>query len=236
MAGLGKSDWVLDLACGTGAVTKKILAKIGKGGHVIGVDSSLSAIKIAKKWAAASNVDFVVADAESLYFDKKFDAVTCQYALFFFPNAAGVLQNAKHCLKEGGTITLAVHGAGDSVPYFSSIMDVVTKFIPDYLPPGAPNLERFGTRPSLKKAVMAAGFTDIRISEFVFSYSPGAFSKYWADYLKYLAKPLRKKITDLSHTKQNQLREQIRQKTIPYTKRGQIIFPWKVLVLTATKP
>ncbi len=236
MARLGKGNRVLDLACGTGAVTKKILEKIGKDGHVIGVDISLSAVKIAKKWAASENVDFVVSDAESMYFNEKFDAVTCQYALFFFPNAHKVLQNAKRCLKGSGTLTLVVHGAGDSVPYFSSIFDVVTKFIPDYLPPGAPNLDRFGTKTRLKKTIRAAGFTNIEIKEFIFSYSPGTFSKYWNDYLKYLAKPLRKKIDRLSRTKRNQMRDQIKQKTLSYTKNGEITFPWKVLVLTAAKP
>jgi len=236
MAGLCNGDKVLDLACGTGAVTKKILIKIGKRGHVIGIDSSSSAVKIAKKWAASKNVDFIVSDAENLPFSKKFDAITCQYALFFFPNAHKVLQNAKHCLKKGGTLTLAVHGAGDSVPYFSSILEVVVKFVPDYLPSGAPDLDRFGTKTKLKKEMTRAGFTNIKIKEFVFSYSPGTFSRYWNDYLKYLAKPLREKINKLSDAKLNQMRDQIAQKTLPYTKNGKINFPWKVLILTATKP
>ena len=36
---------VLDLACGTGLVTKKILNKVGKNGEVYGIDSSNSALK-----------------------------------------------------------------------------------------------------------------------------------------------------------------------------------------------
>lgn len=237
MARLHSGNHVLDLACGTGAVTKKILAKIGKKGHVVGVDSSSTAIKIAKKWTAGkSNVDFVVSDAENLHLHEKFDAVTCQYALFFFPNAHQVLQNAKHCLKEGGTLALTVHGAGDSVPYFSSILDVATKFIPDYIPSSAPNLDRFGTKTKLKRTIISAGFTNIKIYQYMFSYSPGPFSKYWADYLKYLAKPLKEKINRLSPTQQNKMKSQIKQKTLSYTKNGQIIFPWKVLLLTATKP
>ncbi|MGQ0772628.1 MAG: class I SAM-dependent methyltransferase [Nitrososphaerota archaeon] len=237
MARLRSGNQVLDLACGTGAVTKKILAKIGKKGHVIGIDSSSAAIKIAKKWVAGkSNVYFVVSDAENLPLYEKFDVVTCQYALFFFPNAHKVLQNIKHCLKEDGMLALTVHGARDSVPYFSSILDVATKFIPDYIPSSAPDLDRFGTETKLKKAIIDAGFTNVKIYQYVFSYSPGSFSKYWADYLKYLAKPLKEKINRLSPTQQNKMKSQIKQKTLPYTKNGQIMFPWKVLLLTATKP
>ncbi|MEO9310051.1 MAG: methyltransferase domain-containing protein [Nitrososphaera sp.] len=237
IAQLRKGDRVLDLACGTGIVISEILPKIGRTGHIVGVDSSISAIKIAKKWLNGnSNVDFMIADVENLHFNEEFDAVTCQYALFFFPNADRVLQNIKHCLKKGGNLAIAVHGARDSVPYFSSIIDVATKFILDYLPPGAPDLDRFGTKSHLRKTVRDAGFTNIKINEFVFSYSPGTFTQYWADYLKYLAKPLKEKINKLTPTQKNQMRKQVREKTQPYTKNEKIIFPWKVLVLHATKP
>ncbi|HXG74496.1 MAG TPA: methyltransferase domain-containing protein [Candidatus Nitrosotenuis sp.] len=236
-ARLRRGHKVLDLACGTGIVINEILPKIGHAGHVVGVDSSISAIKIAKKWLDGnSNVDFVLADVENLHFNEKFDAVTCQYALFFFPDAGRVLENIKCCLKDGGNLAITVHGARDSVPYFSSIIDVATKFIPDYLPPGAPDLDRFGTKQRLSKAVHDAGFTDIKIAELVFSYSPGTFAQYWSDYIKYLAKPLKEKINKLTPAQKKQMQKQVREKTLPYTNNERITFPWKVLVLSATKP
>jgi ubiquinone/menaquinone biosynthesis C-methylase UbiE len=229
---------VLDLACGTGAITKRIAAKVGSAGIVIGVDSSISAIKIAKKENNhKTNLDFVLSDAEFIKFNKKFDVVTCQYALFFFPNAHKVLQNIKQYLKKNGTLALTLHGNKDSVPYFSSILDVITKFIPDYTPQGTPNLDRFGTKEQLKKTISKAGFTNIRIQECVFTYRPGTFSDYWQNYLKYLSKLLKEKIKTLSIIQKQKLKDQIKQKTIPYTKKnGQITFPWKVLILIAKRP
>ncbi|GIT56465.1 MAG: hypothetical protein Ct9H300mP17_16240 [Candidatus Nitrosopelagicus sp.] len=80
-----KSDTVLDLACGTGLVTKKLIRKVGSKGQIYAIDSSESAIKIAKKWTGgAKNLHFIRADAEKVQFKTKFDAITCQYALFFF--------------------------------------------------------------------------------------------------------------------------------------------------------
>jgi ubiquinone/menaquinone biosynthesis C-methylase UbiE len=226
---------VLDLACGTGAVIKQILPKIGKNGQIVGIDSSQTAIKIAKKWNDKTNVDFIISDAEYFNFNEKFDLVTCQYALFFFPNAHKSLQNIKHCLKKNGTLTISVHGEGRSIPFFSSILDVITKFIPDYLPPNAPNLDRFGTKKDLLKTLTRAGFTNIKIKHYNFTYKPGTFSNYWNDYLKYLAKPLKEKINKLSIQQRNELKEKIRKNTLSYTKNGQIIFPWKVLIAKATK-
>ena len=59
-----KSDTVLDLACGTGLVTKKLIIKVGSKGQIYAVDSSESAIKIAKKWTGdTKNLHFIRADA-----------------------------------------------------------------------------------------------------------------------------------------------------------------------------
>lgn len=228
---------VLDLACGTGAVTKRIAAKVGSTGKVVGVDSSISAIKIAKKENNKTNLDFILSDAEFIKFNKKFDVVTCQYALFFFPNANKVLRNIKQYLKKNGTLALTLHGNKDTVPYFSSILDVVEKFIPDYIPQGTPNLDRFGTRDQLKKTISSSGFTNVRIREYVFDYRPGTFPDYWQNYLKYLAKPLKEKIKTLSVIQKKKMKNQIKQNTLPYTKKsGQIVFPWKVLILIAKRP
>jgi len=235
MAKLRPGNIVLDLACGTGAVTRQILAKIGKSGHVIGLDSSQTALTIAKKSIKEKNADFAIFDAEKFEFSQKFDAITCQYALFFFPNATKALANIKKTLKKNGTLAMAVHGAGDSVPYFSSILDSVQKFIPDYLPSGAPDLDRFGTKTNLRKAIVQAGFSNVVIQEYKFWYSPGTFAKYWSDYRKYLAKPLREKLDKLGTKQKTDLRKTVLEKTIPYTKNGIIKFPWKVLILSAKK-
>ena len=107
---INKSNRVLDVACGTGVVTKEIQKKVGKLGYTVGIDTSTTAIKIAKKWNnKKKNLDFINIDAENFTFSKKFDIVTCQYALFFFPNAQKALKNMKKSLKKTGKIGISVH-------------------------------------------------------------------------------------------------------------------------------
>jgi len=235
LVNINKGDAVLDVACGTGVVTNEIQKKIGKSGYVVGVDTSSTAIKIAKKWnGKKSNVDFVNTDAEKFNFSKKFDVVTCQYALFFFPNAQKALKNMKNSLKKSGNIGISVHGSKDSVPFFSSIIDSVTKYIPDYVPPGSPDLDRFGTKSALKKEVSKAGFSKITVKDYVFHFSPGKFEDYWRNYLKYIAKPLKEKLNDLDYLKRKELKQLVKDKTSQYTKKnGEILFPWQVLILGA---
>ncbi|MHA7648227.1 methyltransferase domain-containing protein [Nitrosopumilus sp. S4] len=235
LVNIKKGNSVLDVACGTGVVTKEIHKKIGNSGNVIGIDASNTAIKIAKKWnTKKSNLDFLNSDAENFSFAKKFDVITCQYALFFFPNSQKALKNMKNSLKNDGKIGISVHGMKDKVPFFSSILDSVTKFIPDYVPPGSPNLDRFGTKSSLFAELKKAGFSKIMIKEYVFEYSPGKFEDYWRNYIKYIAKPLKEKLDSLDYSKRKELKQLVKEKTVQYTKRNEtILFPWQVLILTA---
>jgi len=224
---------VLDLACGTGLVTKKILSKVGKNGEVYGIDSSNSALKIAKKWTGhGKNIHFVRGDAETIEFNTKFDVITCQFALFFFPNEQKVLKNMKKFLKKNGIIALSIHGKFN-VPYFDSILNPIKKFIPDYLPQ-YPEMDRFGTKEVFKQTLSKAGYQKIIVRKMTFQYSPGEFSDYWGNYKKYLSKPLKEKFNSLSSFQKRNLREMVLDNTKPYTKKnGKIVFPWEVLVLTA---
>jgi len=230
-----KANTVLDLACGTGVVTKKIQNKIGVSGYVVGIDTSITAIKIAKKWNKNKvNVNFVNVDAEKFSFSKRFDVITCQYALFFFPNAQKALKNMRSSLKKSGKIGISVHGKKENVPFFSSILDSVTQFIPDYVPLGSPDLDRFGTKSSLSNKIKKAGFSNIIVKEFIFHFSPGKFEDYWKNYIKYIAKPLKEKLNALEYSKRKELKQLVKEKTIQYTKKnGEILFPWQVLILTA---
>ena len=232
---INKNNRVLDVACGTGVVTKEIQKKVGKLGYTVGIDTSTTAIKIAKKWNnKKKNLDFINIDAENFTFSKKFDIVTCQYALFFFPNAQKALKNMKKSLKKTGKIGISVHGSKNNVPFFSSILDSATKYIPDYVPPGTPNLDRFGTKSTLRTEVSKAGFSKIVVKEFVFNYSPGKFEDYWKNYIKYIAKPLKEKLNALEYSKRKEFKKLVKEKTIQYTNKNEkITFPWQILILTA---
>lgn len=231
-----KGDRVLDLACGTGAVTKKISYKIGPHGKVVGVDISPGPLKIAKKWNKRRNVQFVISDVEKMRLDEEFDSVTCQYGLMFFPYLQTALRNVRKFLKEDGRITVAVHGSKRMVPYFSCISNPVLKFIPDFVPPGAPTVHRLGTKDLLRREFVKAGFKEIRIHEFNFKYKAGTFHDYWNDYFTNLSTPLKGKLKSLPANKFIAMKKMVKRNTERFTKKGKIIFPWKVLILTAMNP
>ena len=232
IVGVKEGDRVLDVACGTGAVTRRLAEKVGRDGCVVGTDMSASAIRIARSNSREANVLFVNADAENLPLAERFDAVTCQYALFFFPDAPRALENMRGRLGESGALGVTVHGC--RVPYYTSILEAITEFIPDYVAPGAPQLDRYGTEESLRAEVEGAGFSGVRVREFVFTYSPGSFEQYWATYLEYVSSQAREKINSLGTDGIERLKGAIRRNAAPYERDGGVLrFPWQVLILTA---
>ena len=140
----------------------------------------------------------------------------------------------KSNLKDSGRLGISVHGHKDRVPYFGSILDAVIQFIPDYIPPGTPSLDRYGTKKDLREEVRKAGFSKISVKDFVFKYSPGDFEQYWKNYIRYVAKPIKQKLNQLERSQKKELKDMIRENTKPFTKKnGMIEFPWEVLILTA---
>ncbi len=102
------------------------------------------------------------------------------------------------------------------------------------MPPGTPNFDRFGNKKALRKVVSDANFKKIKVEEHCFSYKMDSFADFWQNYLKYVAKPVREKINKLSKNELKEVRELAKQNSLPYTKKnGKLVFPWKVLILTA---
>ena len=91
---------VLDLACGTGAVTGELVRRCG--GTVVALDRNLRALSAADEPFAKSVR--VCGDATGLPFAQdSFDLVFCQYALMWF-DARAVVEEVRRVLQPGGLL------------------------------------------------------------------------------------------------------------------------------------
>ena len=101
---------VLDIATGKGAVLIPAARRVGPEGEVIGIDLSDAILKEAENAARAeglNNVKLQKMDAEHLEFpDKSFDAVTCAFALFFFPDMEAALREMHRVCRPGGCVAI----------------------------------------------------------------------------------------------------------------------------------
>ena len=89
---------VLDVACGTGVVSREAAAVSGEDALVTGVDISPGMLAVARD--IRPTIDWRLGDAANLPFaDAVFDRVVCQFGLMFFPDPGRALGEMLRVLK-----------------------------------------------------------------------------------------------------------------------------------------
>jgi len=98
---------ILDLGCGDGALTEKIIAR---GAEVIGIDASADMVMAARH----NGIDARVVDAYQLEFHSEFDAVFSNAALHWMKRDPDtVIQCVRSALKLGGRFVVEMGGHGN---------------------------------------------------------------------------------------------------------------------------
>lgn len=102
----------LDVATGSGAVLLPMAREVGPGGQATGVDQSEAILQEADRAvreAGLTNVRLSKMDAERLDFpDHAFDAVTCAFSLFMFPDIGAALREMHRVCMPGGCAGVSV--------------------------------------------------------------------------------------------------------------------------------
>lgn len=98
---LDESDKVLDLGCGSGAITAVIASKVPSG-IVIGLDISNIMLDFARENYSASNIIYMQGDARELPFIVQFDKVIAMLSLNWVKEQEQALASLFSALKSGG--------------------------------------------------------------------------------------------------------------------------------------
>lgn len=96
---------ILDLGCGDGALTEKLVAR---GCEVVAVDASADQVAAARR----RGLDARVMDGERLGFDREFDAVFSNWALHWMTRADAVIAGVWRALRPGGRFVAELGGHG----------------------------------------------------------------------------------------------------------------------------
>jgi ubiquinone/menaquinone biosynthesis C-methylase UbiE len=156
---------VLDLACGTGVVARRLAARVGAAGAVTGVDINEQMLAFAASAIEGrAPVAWHTADAARLPLaDAAFDLVCCQQGLQFFSDQAGALREAHRVLVPGGCIALAVWRPVEHNPAFVAFADALERHVSaeaaatmraPFAGPG---------REQLRRLLAGASFAEVRI-------------------------------------------------------------------------
>jgi len=119
-ANIGPGDRVLDVACGTGALTLAAVGRIRPGGAVLGLDANPEMLAVARRKPA--DVEWHEGRAESLPFaDATFDAVVSQFGLMYFDDPVTALREMQRVLRPGGRLAVAVCDALEHSPGYAAL-------------------------------------------------------------------------------------------------------------------
>ena len=106
---IAAGERVLDVGCGSGAVTREIARRVGSRGLAIGLDPSPALLAVARDLAAeagvADRMEFREGDALRLPFrDGSFDVVVCVTVLSHVPRGEAAIPELVRVLRSGGRL------------------------------------------------------------------------------------------------------------------------------------
>ncbi len=156
---------VLELAAGTGAVTRALLKALPSTVQVIATDLNEAMLRQGEMQAGGASVTWRQADAQQLPFDdRSVDAVVCQFGVMFLPDKVAAYREALRVLRPGGRYVFNVWGSLED----NEVSDVVTRAVAALFPNDPPRFfERtpFGYHDVevIRRELGLAGFGSIEI-------------------------------------------------------------------------
>lgn len=163
LAGLAPGQRVLDVACGTGALTLVAADRVAPGGQVVGLDANPQMLAVAARHGAA--VEWLHGRAEALPFDDaRFDAVVSQFGLMFFDDPVTALREMHRVLQPGGRLALAVCDAVEHSPGYAALARLLDQLFGRAIGDAFRAPFALGDANRLLDLCAAAGLADARVA------------------------------------------------------------------------
>ena len=152
---------VLEIATGTGVVTRALAAALPENVPIIATDLNEGMVEQARSTGTPRAVEWRQADAMDLPFpDESFDAVACGFGVMFFPDKAKAFAEVRRVLRPGGVF---IFSSWDRIEE-NEFVDTVTRALEALFPNDPP---RFHARvphgyhepETIERDLAAGGFT-----------------------------------------------------------------------------
>jgi len=216
VAAIKPGDRVLDVACGTGVVTRLVANKIGSGGQVVGFDLNadmLARARASRETAAA--IEWRLGNATDMPFaDATFDCVICQHGLQFIPNKAAAVSEMHRVLADRGRIVVSVWRSIEHCPWQAAIADAVERNMGSEHAAQIRSAFSFGDADQLQQVFVAVGFRGVEIRMERETIRHASMAKYVPGYIS--ATPVAAAVAGLDKEAQAKLNTDVRDALAAY--------------------
>ncbi|HEX5778106.1 MAG TPA: methyltransferase domain-containing protein [Xanthobacteraceae bacterium] len=163
IADIRPGERVLDVACGTGVVTRLAAKRVGAGGAVAGLDVNPGMLAVARsRTSPGMSIDWHQASAESMSLpDQAFDVVLCQMGLQFVSDKAAALREMRRVLDAEGRVFVTV--PGPKPPMFAIMADALGRHLNPKAAAFANVVFSLHDADGLTKLMRSAGFREIDV-------------------------------------------------------------------------
>ncbi len=177
-AGVEPEQRVLDVGCGTGALTQALAEIVGPA-RVVAVDPSPSFVEACRRKVPGADVR--IGTAEDLPdFEASFDVVLSQLVVNFMSDAEAGVRAMRDAATSGGVVTSCVWDYAEGMKMLRAYWDAVLDLDPD-----GPDEARgmpYASREELFALWNASGFTDVETGELEAEASYESFDDLWAPF------------------------------------------------------
>ena len=231
-------DKVLDIACGTGVVTRLAARQVGRTGNVVGLDLNPGMLAFAASITPSNNSDAPITWREASATDMPFPEATydiayCQLGLQFFPDRSAAMREMYRVLVSGGRLGLMVWQGIQYTPGFGALAAALARHISSE----AEGIMRapfaLADAEQLHALVAAGGFRDVTLQSVSGTVRFPSVASFVEDYVR--GSPLSGHVAKVSDESRAALVSEVSDALAVYVAEDGLTFPIKAHLVSAKK-
>jgi len=159
-------DVALELASGTGRVTRHLRNVLPSTSKLIASDISPDMLAVAKEKLKAANIDWQIIDAQELAFDDdSIDLVVCCFGYMFVPEKSKAFAEVHRVLRAGGMFLLTTWDNLELIGASHVYRNIAKKYLEEPLPESCNLPFSMNDESAIKEMLQKAGFSKISIEK-----------------------------------------------------------------------